>query len=205
MRSRSNIVVIVGILFIIIGIVVSALYFSNISSTPKTRADYTVNPPQTLKIEEGEYEIWYGPESEDIEPQVTIVDTDGNDINIGSQSLSSSSYNGATYYNVGKVNINKTGKYTFSSDPLVELYLTPPTAMAQGCGFCFLGIIMCVCGAIIVILGLVLNFRKKKAPTAPYQQYPGYPSQYPQRQPGPQYRQDRYWYHDNRRRYPPYR
>jgi len=122
-----------GFLFLLVGTVITIIFFIFIEGSPISNAKYEMDydsdespPPHKIKnIEKGEYEIWYERwplEKNSGDPgEITITSDDGNEVELESAGGDFDGY----YFRIHIVDINKTGEYNISVENPCLLFLLP--------------------------------------------------------------------------------
>jgi hypothetical protein len=188
-------VVIAGVVLLLVGVLAGASGFMSSLKDPSKEAKRTVEfigvaDVQKVSLDAGEYDLWYVPAGGlfSMKPVIVITDSAGLPVYTtatftGSESVS---IDGKDYHKLGSFKASAGGDYNFTSTWAATVYVTPPLGVGTGLTICFTGVLIGVVGGIVMVVGIFLHFKAKKAreaPTAP-QAPPGYPPQYPAQYPG---------------------
>ena len=192
-------VILFGIILIIVGAIVAALSFGSVLRDPSEESKATLEfegssyygiPSESAYLEEGDYDIWYPTDEYDWidtgDPgNVRIEDSNGGTISLDDSSGTETiTINDQSYEKAGSFKIENSGQYTFTVSNECTLYITPEIDVGTTLGLCFVGVIIGVVGGIVLFIGIILIFTRKKK-----KKYPGYPPPQPTSQstPAPNY------------------
>lgn len=186
--------VVIGIILVIGGTVGGIASFVSFSKDPSAEAEVTLEftsdyyadsiEPQTVYIDEGEYEIWYDTGSYGLRDpgDIIIVDSDGNLAFERSSTSSTTTSHGCK--KVGSFEVKKSGEYTISVENRCKIYLTPPIDNWVALVLLFMGAAIGIIGGIIMLVGIYYYFTDKKE-RPQYPQHIDYQSQQPKQYPPP--------------------
>jgi hypothetical protein len=166
---KPKIIIIIGGLVLVAAVilgVVAAVYANQMFSTSiPDEAEYVVNAPGNVTLEEGDYEIWVKMDPETVREDwdnVEIEIFDDNEDRI-SQRKGDFEKNIADYYSYGELTIEADGVYNFRTDSERKVYITEPMddwggefmicMVSLGSGLCvgFIGLALLVIGIIMVV------------------------------------------------------
>lgn len=180
-------VLIVGIILLVVGIIIAVLSLGTTIKDPSEEAKetlvYDYGDSKTVNLDKGEYDIWYEEEEAlwiDLgDPgDVTVRDSGGSVVYETSSGSGSESVtvNDRTFRKKGSFEIDSSGEYTISTESSSTLYITEPIDVATGLGLCIGGAVLGVIGGILLLVGIILFFtRKKRAPMPPAYSAPPVP------------------------------
>jgi len=221
MKISLKVIVILGTILLIVGIIGAIIAYNVIIKNPSDIAEsklffnyeeniyYGSISQQEVRLDEGEYDIWYEPDQEFFgmisgSPQgLTIEDSDGKVVYSKTSFLGhkegSISKGGKKYNRYCTFSIEKADDYSINvSNPCI-IYITPKIDVGLGEALGILSILIMIIGIIVLLIGVVLFAMRKRRKTKPsttkqpvqqqysyYYQYPaysGYPPQSPWWQP----------------------
>jgi hypothetical protein len=201
--SKPTKIIIVGLILLIGGMVGGVASFFATIQDPSEIAEETLEfesggTAKTIKLDKGEYDIWFEPGLFGSGDPGTVM-VGNNDAGIIYEGSSSSTtetitINNKEYEKAGSFEIKSSGSYDVYAENSCKLHITPTIDVALGLGICMTGVVIGLIGGIILLVGIISHFSKKKRERQktqhppqqyPPQQYP--PQQYPPQQPPQQY------------------
>ena len=214
MSVRPKMIIIIGVVLLILSIIGAIISYNVILQDPgeiyeekvilKSEDGYYSNETlsKVIQLKKGEYDIWYEPDYEFLgivgSPRDITIKDSNDDLVFTKSTLfgSSEAYikKGEKKYNrYGTFEIESSGDYLVSVEGTCTLYITPHIDVELGNGLGLTCIIISIIGTIIIVVGLVFLYLKKRkpkkasslkgAPPQQYYQYPTYPG-YPSPPPG---------------------
>lgn len=130
---KSRILIIFGVLALIVALIMGIIAAVNIgkmlSIDVSEEALYTVDAPENVTLEEGDYEIWLKMDPEEMEDKwddigIRLFDMNNNSISI--QTMDNGDKNIGTYYSYGEFSITSEGDYIFTTNLDTKIFVTEP-------------------------------------------------------------------------------
>lgn len=217
--KKPVMIMLIGIILLIAGIAGGiGIFFATLqdpSEVAKETVDFeSYDWSETASLSKGDYDIWCESGLFGIgDPgDVTISDSSNNVVweRPSSYTTESIGVNGKEYMKVGSFSLSSSDDYTINVEYSgVTLFFTEPISVATGIGLCATGVIIGIVGGVIMLVGIFLFFKDKKAAQYPAQQYqyqqPYYPQQQYQQQqyqqPQQQYQQPQQQYQQPQQQY----
>ena len=167
---RISYTLLIGIIVLVLSLVgggyASYMAFLPLTKDPADEAEHIIDPPATAELEKGDYDIWLiSSETRYDEQEILIIDSGNESVTI-EKSSGSVKLQSDKYVLYGKMEIPADGTYNIKTEYNQTLYITPPLNVEENfvvcCGALCLTSFFILIGFLLVIIGIVLQFKSKR-------------------------------------------